>query len=227
VVIEVLKKEKRFLDVADAQMIQFALGQDKDIWYLIAGKRLFKQIMSEPDAMAAYFSPSEGALSFLKSYSFDLAQVQMQNISEEAQELFKDTMLEGMSNEQAAKYLNSKIKNLTNLRARAIARTESTRAFNLGTLYESQSSAIVKGYRYNAVLDNLTTDICKARNGKFIPKTELTMLANNTPPLHVNCRSRLETVLDDEKEGEWLPLNAPESKQRPADIQAVMNFLRR
>jgi len=33
--------------------------------------------------------------------------------------------------------------------------------------------------------------------------------------------------LDDEKEGEWLPLNAPESKQRPADIQAVMNFLRR
>jgi len=228
VVVDVLKKEKKFLDVADAEIIQFALGQDKDIWYLIAGKRLFKKIMSEPDAMAAYFSPSEGALSFLKSYSFDLAQVQMQNISEEAQELFKDTMLEGMSNEQAAKYLNSKIKNLTNLRARAIARTESTRAFNLGTLYESQSSAIVKGYRYNAVLDSLTTDICEARNGKYIPKTELMMLATNTPPLHVNCRSRLETVLDDEKEGEWMEAGGlPETKQRPADIQAVMNFLRR
>ena len=119
VVIEIMKKEKKFLDVADAQIIQFALGQDKDIWYLMAGKRLFKKIMSEPDAMAAYFSPSEGALSFLKSYSFDIAQVQMQNISEEAQALFKDTMLEGMSNEQAAKYLNAKIKNLTNRRARA------------------------------------------------------------------------------------------------------------
>jgi len=227
VVIEQLKKEKRFLDVADAQTISMILTRDKDIWFAIAGKTLFKQIMSEADAMDAYFSPSEGALNFMKEYSFDLAQAQGEGISEAAQAIFQDSMLEGMSNQQLARHLELKIKNLTNIRARAIATTESTRAFNLGTLYESQTSRIVKGYRYNAVLDNLTTDICKERDGKYIPKSELMMVASNTPPLHVNCRSRLEAVLEYEDEGDWMPLNVPEGKQRPGDVQAVMNFLRR
>jgi len=51
------------------------------------------------------------------------------------------------------------------------------------------------------------------------------MVANNTPPLHVNCRSRLETVLLDEKEGEGMPVNIPPGKQRPQDVQAVQKFL--
>jgi hypothetical protein len=53
------------------------------------------------------------------------------------------------------------------------------------------------------------------------------MVSSNTPPLHVNCRSRLEAVLEYENEGDWMPLNVPEGKQRPGDVQAVMNFLRR
>ena len=225
IVIELFKREKKFMDVADAQIMQFVLTQDKDIWHAIAGKTLFKAIMSEADAMAAYFAPSEGALTFLKDYSFDVAQVQMRDIADEAQALFRKAMMEGMSNDQAAKFIKKNIENLTNKRAKAIARTESTRAFSLGTLHESQTSAIVKGYRYNSVLDGLTTDICKARNGKYIPKTDIMMVANNTPPLHVNCRSRLETVLLDEKEGEGMPVNIPPGKQRPQDVQAVQKFL--
>jgi len=224
--IAIREHKKEFLDVADVAYMSF-FTNDKDIWHAIAGKTLFKAIMSEQDAYAAYFAPSEGATEFLKQYSFELAQVQMQNISNEAQALYRETLEQGMSNAEAATYLQQGIKDLTNKRAKAIARTESTRAFNLGTLYESQTADIVKGYRYNAVLDKLTTDICRQRDGYYIPKENTMTVANNTPPLHVNCRSRLETVLDGDDKGRLLPADVPDGMQRESDIQATLNFLRK
>jgi len=222
---EYKRGKKQFLDVADAEAIQYVLKSDKDLFYSLVGKRLFREIMNEADAMSAYFSPSQGAMEFLKDYSFDLALRKQGDISKVAQRLFDVTLEEGMSNKEAATFLQKGIGDLTRTSANAIARTESTRAFNFGTLSEAQSSDMVIGYRYNAILDNATTDICRERNGKYIPKDDIRALATNTPPLHVNCRSRLETVFKGERTGELIPADAPETKNRPSDIKAVVDFL--
>jgi len=95
---------------------------------------------------------------------------------------------------EAIKYLSAKAKQFGERRLKMIARTEATRAFNIGTLEESRSADVVVGYRFDAVLDKNTTDICRARDGKFIPKSDTELLIQNTPPLHVNCRSRLVPI---------------------------------
>jgi len=83
-------------------------------------------------------------------------------------------------------------------RAEVIARTNIMDTYNhtrLTMLRAPELKSWVKAYRYSAILDAVTTPICRSLHGKIF--TEATLNGYN-PPLHFNCRSVLlpVTLLD-------------------------------
>lgn len=87
--------------------------------------------------------------------------------------------------------------------ALTLVRTEMTRAYNEGRMgvwsefetadRDTDEPGLIIGYRFNAVLDNVTTEECEARNGHVFEPGEV-----DVPPLHFNCRSVLEPVYSDD-----------------------------
>jgi SPP1 gp7 family putative phage head morphogenesis protein len=77
-------------------------------------------------------------------------------------------------------------------RAEAIARTETTAAYNTGRVSTYKQSELVTHVRFLAITDSRVTDICASRNGLVIPIEESGEYA---PPLHVNCRSVLTPLM--------------------------------
>lgn len=73
------------------------------------------------------------------------------------------------------------------------------------------------GYRFVAIDDDLTSDICQWHNGKTysINSPELAMA---TPPLHPNCRSYMEPVYKSEEKPEIDDAIAPPSIQKQKSI---------
>jgi SPP1 gp7 family putative phage head morphogenesis protein len=227
--IEKIQKQKNLIDdwSMPVDVIDVILKYDKQLLTSLFSKRQLTILYNEKDAMIQYFRPSAQALEFMKNYSFELASLQGRNIGRKAQLIVENIMQQGLGTRQASFELANKIRGLTLFRARAIAQTETTRSYNLGTITEAQTSEIVKGYVFNAVLDQRTTDICSERNGKFIPKDDISLIAENTPPLHVNCRSRLEIVteFDTRQYPNLERLDVPESIQRRSDVEAVIETL--
>ena len=205
-----------------AQLIKFILRADK----LLVQRLIRRKI----DPMNYYFRPSDAVLQFLDGYTLQLAHVIQEDLLRSMTQWVRDTIQQGMSEREAIKYLASKTKQFGERRLQKIARTEATRAYNIGTLEESHESDIVVGYKFDAVLDKRTTDICRARDGKFIPKSETELLLHNTPPLHVNCRSRLVPVTEfDELPPAIMPSEWRDSrylpKQRDYDIANLRKIL--
>jgi len=203
----------------DSKLVKGLLG--------IIGTKLIK---NEAAAFDEYFRPSEKAMAFMSQYTVQLAGIEAQDTLKYVSGLIKDTVEQGMSESQATAYISNKITDFARARAKAIAITEATRAYNVGTLEECQGSTILEGYRFNAVLDMLTTDICRERNDIFIPAHDTGAIASNTPPLHVNCRSNLEPVTKySKRKDQYKNINdthlTTETKQRPQDIATVLDVL--
>jgi SPP1 gp7 family putative phage head morphogenesis protein len=92
-------------------------------------------------------------------------------------------------------------------RARLIAVTETTAAFNQGRL-AMFADAGVDYLLFTAVLDERTSDICESRDGLLLAADD-PLVPENTPPLHGNCRSlwspvigKLEPALVDDAEAQ-------------------------
>ena len=203
----------------DSKLVKGLLG--------IIGTKLIK---NEAAAFDEYFRPSEKAMAFMSQYTVQLAGIEAQDTLKYVSGLIKDTVEQGMSESQATAYISNKITDFARARAKAIAITEATRAYNVGTLEECQGSTILEGYRFNAVLDMLTTDICRERNDIFIPAHDTGAIASNTPPLHVNCRSNLEPVTKySKRKDQYKNINdtrlKTSSKQRPEDIATILSVL--
>lgn len=203
----------------DAKLVKGLLG--------IIGTKLIK---NEAEAFDEYFRPSEKAMAFMNQYTVKLAGIEAQDTLEHVTDLINDTIKQGMSAEQATTYLRNKITDFARQRAKAIAITEATRAYNVGTLEECQGSTILEGYRFNAVLDMLTTDMCRERNNIFIPAHDTGAIASNTPPLHVNCRSNLEPVTKySKRKDQYKNINDTRlkttTKQRPEDVATILSVL--
>ena len=75
-----------------------------------------------------------------------------------------------------------------------IATTETTAAMNKGSIDAGQTESRIGGYEFVAVMDNKTTEICRPRNGLILSKSDALLVAQNTPPLHYNCRSHLSAL---------------------------------
>ncbi|MCP4648919.1 MAG: DUF935 family protein [PVC group bacterium] len=103
-------------------------------------------------------------------------------------------------------------------RLETIVRTNISTAYNEGRAKEFVDMGdLIIGYKYNAVLDGRTTDLCQGLNGKIIKPAEMSYY---NPPKHFNCRSLLTPVF----KGESLKGESPPPTER--DKNAGGNFLR-
>lgn len=98
----------------------------------------------------------------------------------------------GLSDSQIAERLAYHLPEGLQKHAYILARTETTRVYNLGRVNMGMDARrYVWGYRYDVVLDTNTTDICQALAGKLVPLDELRYI----PPLHYNCRTTLTPIM--------------------------------
>ena len=159
--------------------------------------RLSNKKIEFDKAMETYFLPPEYILNFWDSYCVALAHVFDEALLKRVTWFTRQGLLGGLSEKEMEKYLQQNIgKVIPTHRIKMIARTETTRAFNYGMLDESLKSEMVKGWQFDAVLDEKTTPICRERDGKFIPMDDPTVIESNIPPLHVNCRSMIVPVFN-------------------------------
>jgi len=221
------KPKVRFSSRPFLEIVNFILAHDKDVLKrLTVNARISREVLDNIDAI---FSPHLEAVQFLNWYVVQLAHVEEQAFKEAVSKYVQETLQQGMSEQEATEYLASKIEEFKLGRIHAIARTEATRAYNIGNLDEAYHSQAITKYEYIAVLDERTTEICRTRNGLIIDANDISMVAQNTPPLHVNCRSMLSgiTVYEDSpppaNRQEWENLPSPDT--RDTDVQMVSQLL--
>lgn len=159
-------------------------------------KELFKNEFATP-------LPSDKFLEMLDQETFDYIgdweYRTMQNARQEMIAAIKD----GRPLSSVIDILNTDGKRDSIVSVERYARTKGTEVMNRGRLEEFESSKVVHGYQYSAIMDGRTTEICRGLHGKkFKSGTE------PVPPMHFNCRSLLipitiyEDFKPDEKVGQ-------------------------
>jgi SPP1 gp7 family putative phage head morphogenesis protein len=120
---------------------------------------------------------------------------------------------EGKSLKELRKDIQQLGDQFNQVRAEAIARTETVRAANQGARLGYRQAGVEK-LRYSAVLDSATSEICQHLNGKVVSINEgfweedsftlesgkrLDLSYDNgvpEPPAHPNCRSTIIPVFE-------------------------------
>ena len=117
---------------------------------------------------------------------------------------------------------------MTRHRLEAIARTEITRADTLGRLVSMKANDDVIGVEFSAIMDDRTTEMCISRHG-LVMRLDDPRLPENTPPIHVNCRSMLISLTVYDYPDGLLTSHEfdeiPAGIQRPEDIEEVKKIL--
>lgn len=217
-----VKKRKVYFSEPFEEMEIKIIFLAKDYWNLITKlQSRNKEKIDYETALNLYFRPHKEALRVLEDYTVELANVESEAILQEVTRAVSEGISQGLSEREMQKLLKKRFKTFKKKRVVAISRTEATRAFNAGNLRSSVD--VVQYYRFNAVLDSRTTTICKTRNGKYLKVSDSTLLAMNTPPLHVNCRSFL--IPEFEAKGEFISLQDPEPQKRSNDVKLIAEIL--
>ena len=171
------------------------------------------------------------AVNWLNDYVPQLARVFSALVLERVREVIQTSLLEGATLQERMKALQESSEELSRMtahRIEAIARTEITRADSMGRLISMKANDDVIGVEFSAVMDDRTTEMCIERNG-LIMRLDDPRLPENTPPLHVNCRSLLlsltvydfpDGVLTSHEFDE-----VPSGMQRPEDIAEIAQIL--
>ncbi len=138
-------------------------------------------------------SVTDRASDFWDSYSLKLAGDFEESKLREVEKMFKEKFKEsGYTRAEIMKDIQEKLDIKNKVRLNMIVTTETTKCFNYGRVENARDNfkngGIVRGLRFNAVMDVKTSPTCQSRNGKVLaiddPRVDM-----NTPPLHVNCRS--------------------------------------
>lgn len=82
--------------------------------------------------------------------------------------------------------LDRDLNEMSQVQIERYARTKHTEVLNTARVEFFQSTGVVAGYQYSAILDSVTSEICDALNGKKFEAGD-----EPIPPLHFNCRSLL------------------------------------
>lgn len=108
------------------------------------------------------------------------------------------------------------------VRATNIARTELTNAYNRGRVAMGLRSTLVEAFRFIAILDTRTTEICRSRDGMIIAANDTVGLAGNTPSMHYMCRSTLSPVLPrvNSQHAAWLA--DPQRRRQNRELAALL-----
>lgn len=170
----------------------------------------------------------EESLAWIGTYTPTLVRVLEESLLEKCREEISNGMRRGLTNEEVMRELSRTFDRFSQFRLETIVRTESMRAYNLGSIIGMKNARGVAGVEFLAILDERVTPQCEARNGMRL-RLDDPHIINNTPPLHPRCRSVLIPILDDEVDEGWkgdsdlaarLEIDEP-GIQRDVDIEAV------
>ena len=118
-----------------------------------------------------------------------------QDLAETIKEEMVISLLTGRTDREAAQTFE-KTFHTGMIQARRLVRTES--AFIHGELQKrAYEEAGIKKYRYVAILDLRTSELCRGLDGKTFSVSEA-MAGKNYPPMHPWCRSTTISIVDDE-----------------------------
>ena len=186
-----------------------------------------EEIRNALNGFISFGSPNE----WLNSYTPNLAGVLQNDVLEKTRDVIRNSMLEGSTLKERMQTLREaapELSSMTQHRIEAIARTEITRADTMGRLVSMKANDDVIGVEFSAVMDDRTTDICASRHG-LVMRLDDPRLPENTPPLHVNCRSLLiSATVYDYPDGLLTSHEFEEispAQQRPEDIEEVAKIL--
>ena len=154
-------------------------------------KQLNKNLMVNKDAIA-----------YIQEYTFN-------NIKGMTDEILDDLRAElqrGIMNGEGIAKIKDRISKVFDVgenRAEMIARTETNRAENQGRLQAFKSSGKKYKKKWVSTIDERTSDQCRRLNGKEVEmndnfKDGTTGWEGPCPPAHVDCRSRVIFVTEDE-----------------------------
>ena len=171
------------------------------------------------------------AILWLEGYVPSLAGNWSTEVLERVREVIRASMLEGTTLQERMKGLREvvpQLQEMSHARLEMIARTEITRADTLGRLVSMKAHDDVIGVEFSAIMDDRTTEICSSRHGLMM-RLDDPRLPENTPPLHVNCRSLLLPCTVYEYPDGLLTSHeyedVPAGLQRPEDIEEVVKIL--
>lgn len=136
------------------------------------------------------------AVNWLEGYVPMLAGVLSTDVLEKTREVIRNSLIEGSTLKErmsALRESSEELARMSDLRIEMIARTEVTRADSMGRLISMKANDDVIGVEFSAIMDDRTTEMCIARNG-LVMRLDDPRLPENTPPLHVNCRSLLVSL---------------------------------
>ena len=118
-----------------------------------------------------------------------------QDLAETIKEEMVISLLTGRTDREAAQTFE-KTFHTGMIQARRLVRTES--AFIHGELQKrAYEEAGIKKYRYVAILDLRTSELCRGLDGKTFSVSEA-MAGKNYPPMHPWCRSTTISIVDEE-----------------------------
>ena len=171
------------------------------------------------------------AVEWLDSYTPKLTGVYSNAVLEKTRKVIRNSIIEGATLQERIKALHkssAELSSMSKSRIEAIARTEITRADTMGRLISMKANDDVIGVEFSAVMDDRTTDICASRHGLFM-RLDDPRLSENTPPMHVNCRSLLLPLTVYEYPDGLLTSHEfdemPSGMQRSEDIEEIRKIL--
>ena len=138
-------------------------------------------------------SVTDRASEFWDKYSLKLAGEFEDYKLREVEKMFRDKIKEGgWTRKELLKEIEKNLEIKSKVRLDMIVTTEMTKCFNYARVENAKENAknggIVRGLRFNAVMDVHTSPTCQSRNGLVLAIDD-PRIESNTPPLHVRCRS--------------------------------------
>jgi|TARA_R100000501_G_C2610830_1_gene105474 hypothetical protein len=148
---------------------------------------------------AQNFFPDKKQLDFLKDYNFDI----VKGMNQETADRLRSTLQRAHMEQKPFTEVKDEVAKLFHkdrIRAKAIVRTESARAENMGALAGAKQSGIVQGK--NVTHSFPECDVCKRLDKKYGQKSmnlddkfydKITGKSWESPPFHPNCTGVLRT----------------------------------
>jgi SPP1 gp7 family putative phage head morphogenesis protein len=140
------------------------------------------------------FTPDENAIKFLEDYTFQ----NIKGMNDDISEKLRKELSQGLLNLESTSDLKKRVEFVMDVaeeRAKMIARTESMRARNMGSLEGAKQSRLKLVKEWDASNDPCPT--CKALHGKRIAldaKFDYKGEQFLSPPAHPNCRCSLRYI---------------------------------
>ena len=128
----------------------------------------------------------EKFLEILDAEDFNFVKDWEYNVSKKARIEMIAAVKDGRPLSSVVDMLNNEGKKEAAIALERYARTKYTEVMNKGRIAFFNESKIVQGYQYSAVMDGVTTVICRNLHGKQFKKG-----TEPIPPMHFNCRSVL------------------------------------